>query len=443
MKERVGEMLARDEGRSDTSEPLRVCFALPTYHPTFSGGSLRFMGYQPGLSDRGIACLVLAGTAKAKDSSRSTEELEWSSHPEGTLFPPVLMNSAQVHRVRLPDRTGLRRTTIYFRALIELCRDPKTRPDVIQVHSFERLETLFWIWRLKALGIPAVYAIQIARPGKEKSRLGRSLRRLFIRRFYGLFDEIVTSSESIRESLLDCGVASPITVIPNGVNLERFRPGGLEKRSRARKELGVREDAPVVMAVGALIARKGTDLLIEAWTRLLETEAEAELVLIGPFRNARDEPEGSFQSRVNALIEASPSPERVHMVGVRHDVHNLYAAADVLVLPTQREGGTPNVVLEAMACSVPVILTPFVGMSTAIGRPGVEFGQVGRDVESLASAVREMFRDDRLREDRRDRGLAWVRRHMDQERTLDRFARFYRNAARRVASNGRAFDEEV
>jgi hypothetical protein len=50
-----------------------------------------------------------------------------------------------VHRVRLPTSTGVRRTSAYFRALSKLCGNPETRPDVIQLHSFERLESLFWL----------------------------------------------------------------------------------------------------------------------------------------------------------------------------------------------------------------------------------------------------------------------------------------------------------
>src|SRR5690606_6392663 len=140
------------------------------------------------------------------------------------MLPVESIEGIPVHRVRLPDETSARRTAIYFRALIALCRDPATRPDVIQLHSFERLESLYWVPRLRRLGIPIVYAIQISSPRSHRGGLIGALQPKMLRRFYDLFDGVVTSSEQIEERLRRLGVGAPIAVIPNGVDLERHRP---------------------------------------------------------------------------------------------------------------------------------------------------------------------------------------------------------------------------
>lgn len=411
---------------------LKLCLAHPTFYPTFGGGSLRFLRYQPGLQKRDVQTRVLAGTSRAKDANHPHGELDWDRHPIGHMLPVESIEGIPVHRVRLPDETSVRRTATYFRALIALCRNPATRPDVIQLHSFERVESLFWIPRLRRLGIPIVYAIQISSPLHHRTRLVEALHPKMLRIFYDLFDGVVTSSEQIEGRLRRLGVSAPIAVIPNGVDATRYRPGDAAARRAARERIGLRGNGPVVLAVGAINPRKGSDLLLEAWSRQLSRHPELELVLVGPRHDQGTKRPGPFESRIEALIEGSRRPGQVHLLGVRDDVAELYAAADLVVLPTAREGGTPNVVLEAMACGIPTLLTPFDGQSTAIGRAGLEFAQSARSVESLTRTLGELLANEARRDELARNGLRWVRAHLALDRTLDRFADFYGRAAERT-----------
>lgn len=411
---------------------LKLCLAHPVFYPTFGGGSLRFLRYQPGLRKRDVQTRVLTGTARSKDATHPGDPHDWSRHPIGRMLPVESIEGIPVHRVRLPDQTSARRTAIYFRALIALCRDPATRPDVIQLHSFERLESLYWVPRLRRLGIPVVYAIQISSPRNHRSRLARALHPTMLRIFYDQFDGIVTSSEQIEGQLRRLGVGRPIAVIPNGVDLARHRVADAAARLAARSRIGIRGNAPVLLSVGAISPRKGSDLLIEAWTKLLPRHPDLELVLVGPRHDQGASRRGSFERRIDALIQGSGRAGQVHLLGVRDDVPELYAAADLVVLPTSREGGTPNVVLEAMACGLPVLLTPFDGQSTAIGRPGVEFAQASRSVQAVSRSVAELLANDARRAELAQSGLDWVRTHLDLDRSLDRFADFYDQAAHRT-----------
>lgn len=408
---------------------LKLCLAHPVFYPTFGGGSLRFLRYQPGLQKRDVQTRVLAGTSRAKDATHPHDALDWDRYPIGQMLPVESVAGLPVHRVRLPDETSVRRTATYFRALIALCEDPATRPDVIQLHSFERLESLYWIPRLRRLGIPIVYAIQISSPLHHRSRLVEALHPKMLRRFYGLFDGIVTSSEQIAGRLRRLGVATPIAVIPNGVDLTRYRPGDASTRRAARERIGIRGDGPVLLSVGAVSPRKGSDLLLEAWTRLLSRHPDLELVLVGPRHDLSAKKLGPFEARVDGWIAQSMRPEQVHLLGVRDDVAELYAAADLVVLPTSREGGTPNVVLEAMACGIPVVLTPFDGQSAAIGRPGLEFAQSARTVDSLTRTLGELLTNAPRRSELARHGQRWVREYLALDRTLDRFADYYDRAA--------------
>ena len=142
-------------------------------------------------------------------------------------------------------------------------------------------------------------------------------------------DRFAVVSREIQEELTAIGVPeAKLFAAKNGVDLERFRPDG------PRAELGV--DGPVVLFAGQLIARKGVDLLMQAWLQIAETRPDAWLVLAGP----GDPPRGA----------------RVLALGVRDDIDAVMRRASVLVLPSSNEG-LPNVSLEAIAVGLPVVTT--------------------------------------------------------------------------------------
>jgi glycosyltransferase involved in cell wall biosynthesis len=291
------------------------------------------------------------------------------------------------------------------------------------------VETLFWLWRLRQLHIPILYAIQIARPARHGSAIQRRLKKLMQRVFYNCFDGVITNSDTISVYLRSLGVRTPIAVIPNGVDLNRFHPSNdANVRSQTRVDLGVTGSGPLILSVGAICPRKGTHLLLEAWTKILDRHPDAELVFVGPRHDRNNQTLSRFDLLLKELIARSGHPERVHFAGIRNDMNEVYGAADIVVLPSSREG-MPNAVLEAMACERPVLLTPFEGQSDAMGRPGIEFEQAPRTPKGVAKSLDKML-NDRARCDELVRnGKAWVTQHLDVESNLDRYVEFYRQAA--------------
>ncbi|MBM4334373.1 MAG: glycosyltransferase family 4 protein [Deltaproteobacteria bacterium] len=137
--------------------------------------------------------------------------------------------------------------------------------------------------------------------------------------------------------------AERLAVIYNGVDLERFHPRERESLgARLRAELRV--DGALALFVGSGFARKGLDRAIAG---LAASGVKAELLVAG----AGDP--GPFQRQAEALGVGS----RLRFLGVRGDVEALYAAADLLVLPT-RYDPFANACLEAMAAGLAVATTP-------------------------------------------------------------------------------------
>ena len=144
-----------------------------------------------------------------------------------------------------------------------------------------------------------------------------------------------------------------IHVLRNGVDTAMFAPF---PRADARRRLGFEERGPLVLAVGNLVPEKGFDLLLRAIAGL----PEVRLVVVG---------EGPLRAPLRSLADRV-APKRVTF---RDDVAQSelrfhYAAADVLALPSLREGW-PNVVLEAIACGTPVVASAVGGVPEMLSAP--------------------------------------------------------------------------
>jgi glycosyltransferase involved in cell wall biosynthesis len=197
----------------------------------------------------------------------------------------------------------------------------------------------------------------------------------------------------MRDFYWSLGVTAPMSVIPNGVDLERFRSNDLEREKHlARQILGISTMANVVLFVGSIIHRKGVDLLLSAFTRVAAVNPRAELVLVGPRDDGGTEGERAFQARIDELVRKSGVAERIRFTGHVAAVDTHLRAADVLVLPSSREG-MGNVVLEAMATGVPTVLTPYLGLPDEFGAPGVQYVLSAPEADCLATHIQSLLED--------------------------------------------------
>ncbi|HEY1713727.1 MAG TPA: glycosyltransferase, partial [Solirubrobacteraceae bacterium] len=204
-------------------------------------------------------------------------------------------------------------------------------------------------------------------------------------------DELWVPSEFVRRMYVDAGVdAERVVTIPNGVDLEVFHPDGMER------ELPDADEGTRFLFVGGLIARKGVDVLFNAWRRAFAGRDDVTLVLkdFGAndiYRNAGREP----------ILEHAASGALPRIVLIDEDLSTdevaaLYRACDVLVHPYRGEGFAMPV-LEAMACGLPVIVTA--------GGPTDEF--VPADAGWRISAERVSFPEDRI-DTMETRGRPWL-----------------------------------
>lgn len=158
-------------------------------------------------------------------------------------------------------------------------------------------------------------------------------------------DAVIGVSEPVTQELRRHVPAPKVSHIGNGVDTEVYRP--LMPRADAKQGLGL-SGKTLVGFVGRLSADKGISHLLQALAAMPASLAESiHAVIVG---------DGEYRGALESEARALGLSERVHFLGNRRDTPLLYTAFDVFVLPSRREG-FPMVLLEAMACGLPVIAT--------------------------------------------------------------------------------------
>ncbi len=190
---------------------------------------------------------------------------------------------------------------------------------------------------------------------------------------------VVSVSDGLKQGMMELGIPSDkVAVIRNGIDRSIFYP---RERAAVRRKLGLDPDRKIVMTVCSLTPRKGIDRLIDAFALLVKQPVDegALFYVIG---------EGQVRAALEAQIAAQGLSERVFLVGSRlqAELPEWYAAADAFCFATHGEG-CPNVVIEALACGLPVIATDIPGIDELITSPA--YGRLVPPDQSVASGFAE------------------------------------------------------
>jgi glycosyltransferase involved in cell wall biosynthesis len=179
-------------------------------------------------------------------------------------------------------------------------------------------------------------------------------------------DGMVFLNDKVRDELAVLAPAAKLVCIPNGVDMECYRPPAPGERERLRRAFGW-DEQPRVLFVGRLVRKKGIDLVTAVATRLAD---RACFVVAGP---------GHLEPSHNVEILGTLPPVRIA---------ELYRAADIFLLPSRGEG-FPLVVQEAMASGLPVVLADDPSYAPYLVDEGTRMA--APDVQTLVHALEPLL----------------------------------------------------
>lgn len=223
-----------------------------------------------------------------------------------------------------------------------------------------------------------------------------------------------------------------VTIIYNAVDVDTFRPRSAEKRRFVRESFGFAEQVPLVLCVGRMTSQKGQATLLQAMEHVKQNRISMKLVLIG---------DGASRKDYESLARARGLEDDVLFLGVRADVPDLLAAADLLVLPSLHEG-FGLVLAEALATEVPVIASKTGPIPEIVRDQKTGLLFTPGDPIELALALRTLLNDAERRRVMGRLGREDVCSHFKLSTMVSHIEAFYERFARRADSDNSRFSDD-
>jgi glycosyltransferase involved in cell wall biosynthesis len=354
------------------------------------------------------------------------------SSPGDELDAFAHTHAVPVHAISMARRITPVRDLVALGRLYRYLR--RTRPQIVHAHTPKGglLGTIAaWLAR-----VPVRMYHMRGLPYMTASGARRTLLRWTEIVSCALAHRVVCVSTSLRDVAVRDGLCQPakMTVLAggsgNGVDArQRFNPDRWHpSRDATRRKYEIPRAATVVGFVGRIVRDKGVAELVEAWLALREEFSTLHLLMVGPF-----EPQDPVPTAVERVLRCDP---RIHLTGNLRDAAAVYAAMDLVVLPTYREG-FPNVPLEASAMRLPVIATRIPGCVDAIDDAVTGMLVAPRDARAVRDAIRMYLHDPGLRCRQGKAGRERVLRHFQPEAVWKALHLEYTGLLRRSAAGDR------
>jgi glycosyltransferase involved in cell wall biosynthesis len=235
-------------------------------------------------------------------------------------------------------------------------------------------------------------------------------RRLSRHAYATLADHVLTTSEKIKRHFQEMfGLPDDrISTVPTGIDLEFFAP------SVAKANFST--DKPLVGMISVLRSWKGHATFLEAAAQLKASGFDGRFVIVG---------EGPVRSQIEQKISELNLGDVVTLAGHREDVPEILRALDVLVIPSTKHEGVPQIGLQALACKTPVIGSDAGGIPEIIrdGETGIIFP--AKDARALAAAIHETLADPDKTRVRCERGRTMVETGYSLAAMLDKLDALY------------------
>lgn len=342
--------------------------------------------------------------------------------------------------VKLVNYTSSARTPIRdARALVELVRYFRAqRFDIVHTHGLK--PGLFGRLAARIARVPiVVHTVHglffYEGMGALERRLWAQVERVGMK----LGDYALSQNREDLEVAIANGLCRPerIGYLGNGVDLGSFNPDAIDRLAVAELRRGVAPGEQVVCIAGRFLVEKGYLEFFRAVKRIRERRCDVHFWAVGPEQPGRP---GSLTRDHPAVAEAS---RFVRFLGMRWDMPEVLAAADVFVLPSHGREGVPRVLMEAAAMGRPIVTTDVRGCRDVVKHGVTGLLVPARDPAELARAILHLVgdRDEAARLGAQAREFA--RRHFDENEYCKRIAYCYESLLKKELPGGLEWSVET
>jgi glycosyltransferase involved in cell wall biosynthesis len=376
------------EGRIVVSENnLRVLMVISQFYPLRGGAEVQAQQLAKGLCKRGINVAVL------------------TRHLKG-LPRYELIEGIPVYRVIRTMPLGALWGMCYMVSVFLFLYRKRNEYDIIHCHILQGLHTVIALIFKYLFNKKVVVKMSSSGETSDLKLLREvTLGSLFMRWVKNV-DAIISVCKQSSREIVDNGFSRDILVeIPNGVNTQKY----CNKTHQDRKKL------KTITYVGRLDGYKGVDYLLNGFKTLLSKIDTVRLIIVGT---------GPDETHLKYLAQELEIQEHVLFKGKQENIAAILDETDIFVLPSLSEGMS-NVLLEAMACSLPVVATAVGGNSDLISDRYNGILIPPQDSLSLCEALVELLNDDGLTRALGNAARKTVEDHYSMERITDDYVSLY------------------
>jgi len=318
-------------------------------------------------------------------------------------FEVIGVSSQEKELEEVQNEEGIRVVSIEMTRMIAPLKDVKSlwnfyklckKEKPMIVHSHTPKAGIVSMLGAKLAGVPIRLHTVAGMPLMEAKGIKRTILDVVEKLTYASATKVYPNSKGLYDFILQNNFApkSKLKVIANGssngIDTAFFAPEQISdtQKVRLKKELEINDNDFVFVFVGRLVADKGINELVTAFSKLSKEKKNIKILLVGPF-------ESDLDPLNNETLEEIKKNKNIIAVGYQKDVRPYFAISNILTFPSYREG-FPNVVMQAGAMGLPSIVSDINGCNEII-----EEGKNGtiipvKDSNAIYSAMQRMMDDE-------------------------------------------------
>jgi glycosyltransferase involved in cell wall biosynthesis len=387
------------------SQPIHVVFLIAAFFPKPTGATYSATRLARELKKKGVRLHIFTGSHNGWTEGEAWEDI------------PVTTFSCW--------EPGKRKKAQSIWRMIRLIRSGEVPCDIFHIHGGGHMNLLI------ALAVRLLCRVKVmlkmtldgwdTPDGVRREKWGPLCIYSFLR-----LDGVVAMTSGQKDKCMEAGYSGVLEVIPNGVDSNLYSPLGEDERLRQREVLGIAASDIVLVYVGWLGKRKGTDVLADVYARLRQDHSNLKLLLVGDYLGNREA--GTILDKVG-LSDLSPRKQfegsDILCTGPVDNAEFFLQAADIFVFPSRQEGfGT--VQIEAMACGLPCAVNDLPGVSVDIYPDDTVGCRVrNNNPDEWAGILKRWIENPELRKRVGQCSRQWVETHFSLESVGKRYGSFY------------------